>query len=72
MTPVFFTKFSFRIRTRTGAVVDHLNIQGRDEGEAQRKLRQMYRDCEVLEARRLAVTGRAGASFEEVVDLLSG
>lgn len=70
MPPVFFTKFSFRIRTRGGMVVDRLTIQGRDEGEAQRKLRQMYRDCEILECRRLAVTGRAGGGFAAVVDFV--
>jgi hypothetical protein len=43
------TKFGFRIRTRDGLVVDHLMIHGRDEADAERKLRQMYLYCEILE-----------------------
>ena len=43
------TKFGFRIRTRHGLVVEHLMIHGRDEADAERKLRQMYLHCENLE-----------------------
>ena len=42
------TKFGFRIRTRHGLVVEHLMIHGRDEADAERKLRQMYLHCEIL------------------------
>ena len=42
-------KFGFRIRTRTGLIVDHLLIHGRDEVDAERKLRQMYQHCKILE-----------------------
>lgn len=74
MQPLSITKFLFRIRTRNGgAIVDNLHINGLDEEDARRKLRQMYRDCEILESRRLvANSGRSSAaSFEEIVDLLS-
>ncbi len=43
------TKFGFRIRTRHGLVVEHLMIHGRDQADAERKLRQMYLHCEILE-----------------------
>lgn len=68
------TRFGFRIRTRSGAVVDNLLISGRDEPDAERKLRQIYLGCEILEARRLVIqAARTGTvSFEEVVDLISG
>lgn len=68
------SRFGFRIRTRSGAVVDNLLIFGRDEPDAERKLRQIYLGCEILEARRLVMQAvRVGAvSFEEVVDLISG
>ena len=68
------TKFAFRIRTRTGMVVDHLAIHGRDEADAQRKLRQMYLYCEVLECRPVHPPARADrepASFEDVIRLVS-
>lgn len=42
-------KFGFRIRTRNGLAVDNLVIQGRDRAEAERKLKQMYHHCEILE-----------------------
>lgn len=41
-------KFHFSIRTRAGLKVDRIVIGGRDPEEAERKLRQMYRQCEVL------------------------
>jgi len=42
-------KYGFRIRTRTGLIVDNLLIHGRDEVDAERKLRQMYQYCNILE-----------------------
>jgi hypothetical protein len=41
-------KFSFSIRTRTGLKVDRIVIGGQDHDEAERRLRQMYRQCDVL------------------------
>ncbi len=65
-------KYGFRIRTRRGLVVENLTIQGRDEADAERKLRQMYLHCEVLECRVLANLRRSEQlSFEEVVSLIS-
>jgi hypothetical protein len=43
------TKYGFRIRTRVGLVMNNLMIHGNDAAEAHRKLRQMYRDCEIIE-----------------------
>ena len=44
-------KYGFKIRTRGGMVVDNLTIPGRDQQDAERKLQQIYRHCEILEAR---------------------
>lgn len=49
MLPPRVTKYGFSIRTRVGLVINNLMIHGRDVEEAHRKLKQMYRDCEVLE-----------------------
>ena len=81
------TKFGFRIRTRHGLVVEHLMIHGRDEADAERKLRQMYLHCEILERSVMQpatmqpaavapdilplVKKTDGVSFEEVVSLIS-
>ena len=43
------TKYGFRIRTRSGLIVDKLLIHGRDEVDAERKLRQMYQHCRILQ-----------------------
>lgn len=65
-------KYGFRIRTRSGSVVDNLFIHGRDEADARRKLLQMYNGCEVLECRTETAQLRpVGGSFEDVVDLIT-
>ena len=67
-----FLKYGFRIRTRDGMVVDNLTIQGRDEEDAERKLRQMYRECEVLDRScRQGAARMSAANFEEVVSLIT-
>ncbi len=76
------TKFGFRIRTRQGLVVEHLMIHGRNEADAERKLRQMYLHCEILERSVMqpammqpSVASPSlvsdGTSFEEIVSLIS-
>lgn len=32
-------------------MVEHLKIHGRDEADAERKLREIYQHCEILERR---------------------
>ena len=49
MAPSAIIKYGFRIRTRSGLIVDNLLIHGRDEIDAERKLRQMYQHCRILE-----------------------
>jgi len=67
-------KYGFRIRTRSGAVVDNLLIFGKDEPDAERKLRQIYLGCEILEAKRLVIQAQRNGpmTYEDVVDLISG
>ena len=65
-------KYGFRIRTRTGMVVENLTIHGRDEADAERKLRQMYLHCQVLECRTVGGSRNADpVSFEDVVSLVT-
>jgi hypothetical protein len=83
MTPSLnTTKFGFRIRTRQGLIVEHLMIHGRDEADAERKLRQMYLHCEILERSVMqpammqpslaSSPGNGdGTSFEEIVSLIT-
>ena len=48
VVPSAIVKYAFRIRTRSGLIVDKLLIHGRDEVDAERKLRQMYQHCKIL------------------------
>jgi hypothetical protein len=41
-------KFEFSLKTREGQKVDRIVIMGKDQSDAERKLRQMYRHCNVL------------------------
>ena len=67
-------KYSFRIRTRSGSVVENLLIYGKDEQDAERRLRQIYLGCEIVETKRLLVPVQRSnpVTYEEVVDLISG
>jgi len=73
MHSLSITKYDFRIRTRTGAVVENLSIYGRDESEARRKLTQMYNGCEILETscRQASLVHRSNANYEDVMDLIT-
>ena len=77
MQPSYFTKFAFRIRTRDGLLVDNLLISGRDLPDAERKLRQIYHNCEILECAECigqasGIMGGAGAAnYEDVLGLIS-
>jgi hypothetical protein len=42
-------KYEFAVKTRDGQKVSRLMIMGADQPDAERKLRQMYRDCAILQ-----------------------
>ena len=63
-------KYGFRIQTRGGSTVDNLVIQGRDRDEAERKLRQVYHHCTILDAKLLAEQAD-GSDFESVISLIA-
>jgi hypothetical protein len=65
-------KYGFRIRTRGGSVVENLQVQARDQAEAEEKLRQIYHQCEVLECQEITPTLRKeGLGLEDVVELIN-
>ena len=66
-----FVKYAFRIKTRMGVVVDNLMIHGRDEQDAQRKLKQVYHDCQIIECVCHHGSVRVPiSSFEDVANLI--
>lgn len=72
MIPFEIGKFGFRIRTRTGVMVDGLSIHARSEEEALRKLHQVYPGCQILEScKGTSRLGHQSTSFEDVVDLIT-
>jgi len=42
-------KYEFNIRTRNGQRVDKITIQASERASAEIRLRQMYRQCEVID-----------------------
>lgn len=65
-------KYGFRIRARTGMVVENLVVHGRDRLEAEKKLAQVYRDCEILECREIAAAAVSdGVDFESVLSMIN-
>jgi len=41
-------KYAFSIKTRSGQFIERIAIAGRDREDAERKLNQMYRYCEIV------------------------
>ncbi len=65
-------KYTFRIRARTGMVVENLTVQARDRYEAEKKLEQVYRNCEILECREVAgPVASDGVDFESVLSIIN-
>ena len=73
MQTISSTKFGFRIRTRGGVTVDNLLIFGKNQAEAEGKLRQVYPGCEIVETRvQVDFALRNGpVTYEDVIDLIS-
>jgi len=65
-------KYTFRIRARSGMVVENLTVHARDRLEAEKKLAQIYRDCEFLDCREVAApVGAEGVDFESVLSMIN-
>lgn len=66
-------KFDFSVRTRDGRKVDSVLIAGRDQPEAERKLRQMYYNCTVTRCEMRQPEEKFGQAMfvEDVMSLIS-
>jgi hypothetical protein len=47
-------KYGFRIRTRNGMMVENLQVNARDAADAERKIRQIYHHCKIIECQEIA------------------
>jgi len=65
-------KYGFRIRSRTGGLVDNLQVQARDRAEAEGKIIQIYRHCEILECQEVTPTlKKEGLDLDDVLALIN-
>jgi hypothetical protein len=66
------TKYGFNLRTRSGQRVDNISILAQSLEDAEKRLRQMYHHCEIIECRQRAVPARLdGLDLESVLGLIS-
>ena len=63
-------KYDFSLTTRDGTKVENIQIYGRDMADAERKLRQMYMNCEIMQCREVE-TGSRVAQTSDIEDVLS-
>ena len=65
-------RYGFNIRTRSGQRVDNILIMAATQCDAERRLRQMYHYCEIVECREQTVPRRAGTlDVEGIIGLIS-
>lgn len=73
-TPPAMQKYDFSIRTRDGQPIESVVIAGRDQADAERKLMQMYRHCEVLNCvvhEQEDTRPKQAISVEDIITLIS-
>jgi hypothetical protein len=65
-------KFDFSVVTRDGQTVDSIQIYGKDLPDAERKLRQMYYNCQVVQSRTVSTEKELSqsADIEDVLSLI--
>lgn len=65
-------KFGFKIKTRSGTIVDNLMVAARDRGEAERKVTQIYHHCEILDCREMQqMVKEEGFDLESAINLIN-
>jgi hypothetical protein len=65
-------KYGFRIRTRSGSLVENLQVHAGDRSGAEARIRQIYHDCEILECQEITPTlKKEGLDLEDVISLIN-
>lgn len=66
-------KFDFSVQTRDGQKIVSVVIAGQHQEDAERKLRQMYRQCQVLQCRVRQTEDRItpAVSMEDILSMIS-
>jgi hypothetical protein len=64
-------RYGFTIRTRAGQRIENVSIIAGSASDAERRLRQMYVQCEILECRERSIPRRfEAANIAHMVDLI--
>lgn len=66
-------RFGFNIRTRSGQRVDNISIMAATQADAERRLRQMYDRCEIIDCTTQTPGAKRvdGLDLETVIGLIS-
>jgi hypothetical protein len=65
-------RFGFNIRTRNGQKVDNISIMAGTQADAERRLRQMYLQCEIVECVTQSVPRRIDTlDVEGIIGMIS-
>ena len=65
-------RYGFNIRTKHGQRVDNIMIMAATQGDAERRLRQMYYQCEIVECNERSVPRRVDTlDVADVIGLIS-
>jgi hypothetical protein len=65
-------RFGFNIRTRHGQPVDNIQIMAATQDDAERRLRQMYHQCVIVDCHEQSVPRRYEAlDVDDVIGLIS-
>ena len=62
-------RYGFTIRTRMGQRVENVSIIAASQLDAERRLRQMYVQCEIMECRERSIPRRFEAANGHMIDL---
>jgi hypothetical protein len=68
------TRYGFNVRTRSGQRVDNIMIMAPTQADAERRLMQMYVQCEIIECRTQSVPRRVDTpslDIEGVIGLIA-
>ncbi len=65
-------RYGFNIRTRSGQRVDNISIMAASLADAERRLRQMYDRCQIVECLTQTIARRVDAlDLASVIELIS-
>ena len=65
-------RYGFRIRTKGGMMVENLLVHARDRSEAERKINQVYHQCEIIACEEVTPTlKKEGLDLEDVISLIN-